>query len=176
MPSNPQSNSCSTLSTSSLDDSGSSRSSSKERHSYPAKATPNAVQAHRRNVHSAPSTIPTTRTGSQNSNLTTKSSASSEQDLSAATLPKASANNNEKATFRDALEKAEASKSKLKKRLPESPPAASGTTDAGNSPKGKRSCTTGLDWTYSNVYASGSQYGRKTVGSGSGAPGACSLM
>ena len=47
-----------------------------------------------------------------------------------------------------------------------------------NTKKGHRSCMANFDFTYSGLYVSGSRYGRKTLGTGTGAGGSgeCVLM
>ena len=161
-------------STLSSESTGSSYSSSNERSSYPATARSDVSQNHRRNVHSAPAALsPAVNLSSQPLNLTSGSNTFAALNPSNATLndPPGSMG---KPTFRDQFEKDEASRSNLKHRLE----STTAPELEENEPKTKRSCTgnLNLDWSYSNVYTSGSQHGRKTIGTGSGAPGACSLM
>ena len=146
-----------------------------ERRSYPASASSNASQTHRRNVHSAPAAFSSANTLSQASNLTSGSNTSPVLNSSNAILT-GSSSGEQKPTFRDQFEKEEALKSQLKHR-PECSTAGDSEPEEPQ-PKTKRSCTCNLnvDWTFSNVYTSGSTHGRKTIGTGSGAPGACSLM
>ena len=82
-------------------------------------------------------------------------------------------------TFRDALERKAALKFKPRAIEPSTTTTANNEApEEQDKDESKRNCTAGLefDFTYSNVYASGSRHGRTTVGSGSGAPSGCGLM
>ena len=161
--------------------SSSSRSSSTERHSYPTTTTTTTTARtttnhhNHRKIHSAPATFPPTY-----SNLQTPASSSlSTSTDTDSTLIDPSSYSAENPTFRSAFEK-EAGDSKPKRHLTESPPQGDAEPKKGVKST-KRTCTAGtrleFDWTYANVYTSGSRHGgRRTIGSGSGAPGGCALM
>ena len=152
-----------TLSTGSSS-SGSSRSSSTERHSYPVHARTRSASSHRRNVHSAPAALTPVCASDEPSNHS--SSASSVDDnLSDSTLTG-------EPTLRDAYERQGLNPRPQPKAIKDT------AVDGSNKVKANNGClgNVELDFTYANTYMSGSRHGRKTIGTGIGAPGACDLM
>ena len=153
-----QLHSASSLSDTSSGESTSSRSSSTERASYPM-ATPSRTHHH----HSA-SAPPSFATRIQSDRLTSKSSYPSSSTLVSS--------DDEKATSGPSpATKVAATHSTKPKKKAKNPPSASKPDKL----KVEGGCLD-FDWSYHNVYSSGSSHGRKTIGGGSGSVGACALM
>lgn len=149
-------------------DSFSLRSSASGRYSLPTPEHTDPGHGARRNIHSAPANLVSAGALGQTVAETSNTLVSLAQDKNIRT---------EKPTARDAYEKQftknmqQARMDAVEKVQPEHP-TETGQTGRTKGCIGK----VDLDWTYANAHTSGSRHGRKTIGSGSGAPNGCSLM
>lgn len=136
----------------------SSRSASSERSSYPT-AQPCRTHHH----HSIPAP-PNFASCMQSKGFTSGSFTPSSSTL-------VSSDNEKAASHSSLTTKIPATPSPETKRNAKDRPSAS----KHNKLKGERGCLD-LDWSYRNVYSSGSNHGRKAMGGGSGSVGPCVLM
>lgn len=146
---------------SSSDSSNPSPTLSSERQNNPS--TTRTPRHQHRHAHSAPATFASHRTNARSADLASGPSFHTSSSSSSSSVSSDEETQVDKST-NPPLNDAMKSTTPTKK-------------NRGNL-KPNRSCAKGpdFDWSYRNVYTTGSKHGRMTMGGGIGAPGGCSVM